>query len=564
MSTEEKYSNDRVIESTYETDETHNTACEANLSVENECVDDLTEMMTENVEFTQAINGAQRNLVESSAQSALVTDVHNLETTPTESVVAFTECNSQFGQRIKNGEMDLKGTEMLIENVPALNVMISNGQDGNHSGNEINRLNEEKREESEGDARGQYTEERSIPSQNKRSNEKETTSSENEVVSIEEDKSQKKYSMMTDEVMEKDSFVISGSLATNTVQVEQETAEISSSRKEAVKGITAEITDKVSRVFTDIEWVDILGNGLLKKKVLVRGKGEETRPKLGNEVTMIVNGELMDGTKLEEGVMVFIHGDRESIQAFEIAVALMEVEEKSVLYTDSKYAYGPYGCESLKIPKNCNITYTLEVVSVTEGPDMENMSDEARIEIGDKKRDVGNRFYSRGDYGSAIETYKRALKYLDGSSNKDVIGMKVKCQNNLSAAQLKVNAYQAALQSCNSVLTLQSGNIKAIFRKSKCLEVLGKQEEALKYLKEASMLDPNNKMIYNELMRLGKHVKQSRQQESDMYKRMVGKLQSGDKTTEAKKESNFPVKLLLGTLAVAGLGILAGFIFNRH
>ncbi len=30
------------------------------------------------------------------------------------------------------------------------------------------------------------------------------------------------------------------------------------------------------------EWVDVLGNGLLKKKIIIEGKGEESRPKPGN------------------------------------------------------------------------------------------------------------------------------------------------------------------------------------------------------------------------------------------------------------------------------------------
>ena len=312
------------------------------------------------------------------------------------------------------------------------------------------------------------------------------------------------------------------------------------------------------------EWLDMLGNGLLKKKIITPGKGPETRPKPGNEVRMIVNGVLKDGTELKEEVLVFIHDDRELIQAFELAVALMEEGEKSILYTDSKYAYGPFGCESLKIPKNCNITYTLEIVSITEGPDKGTMSDEERIKIGDKKRLIGNSLYSRGDYGSAIDCYKRALTYLDGSANKDVINMKVKCQNNLSAAQLKVNAFQAALLSCNSVLTLHSNNIKAMFRKSKCLEALGKKNEALKCLKEASMIDPSNKMVYNELMRLDKYMKKSLQNESDMYKRMIGGLKKEDDAKSQEEETNFSFKLMIGTLVVAGLGIFTGIIWNRH
>ena len=332
-----------------------------------------------------------------------------------------------------------------------------------------------------------------------------------------------------------------------------------SEASQAVKD-TSTVTDELAGK----EWLDILGNGLLKKKIIVSGKGEKTRPKPGNEVKMVVNGVLMDGTKLKEEELVFIHDDREVIQAFELAVALMELGEKSFLYTDSKYAHGPFGCDSPKIPKNCSITYTLEIVSITEGPDKDNINDNERIKIGDKKRIIGNSLYSKGDYGSAIDCYKRALKYLDGSANKDVIDMKVKCHNNLSAAQLKVNAHQAALQSCNTVLALQCGNIKAMFRKSKCLEALGKQDEALKCLKEASMIEPQNKMVYNELMRLDKYVKKSLRRESDMYKRMVGGLKKEEDVKRSMDDSSMSFKIMVGTLVVAGLGILAGFLWNRH
>lgn len=45
--------------------------------------------------------------------------------------------------------------------------------------------------------------------------------------------------------------------------------------------------------------------------------------------------------------------------------------------------------------------------------------------------------------------------------------MKVKCLNNIAAAQLKLDHYDAALRSCVSVLVHQPDNIKALFRKGK-------------------------------------------------------------------------------------------------
>ena len=313
------------------------------------------------------------------------------------------------------------------------------------------------------------------------------------------------------------------------------------------------------------EWLDMLGNGLLKKRVLVPGKGPDSRPKPGNEVTLIVNGELKDGSKLKEEKIVFIMDDRDVIQALEMAVALMEVGEKALLYTDSKYAYGPFGCDETEpvIPKNCDIKYEVELIAVSEGPDKEKLSNAERVEIADKKRLRGNSLYTRGDFGGAIDCYKRGLKYLEGSASEEIIEMKVKCQNNLSAAQLKVSAFQAALQSCNNVLRLQSDNVKAIFRKAKCLEALGDTKEALKCLKEASMLDPNNKLVHSELTRVGKYVKQSSQKESDMYKRMVEGLKK-DKPKDETADDSFSFRVMVGTLLVVGMGVLAGFLWNKH
>lgn len=45
--------------------------------------------------------------------------------------------------------------------------------------------------------------------------------------------------------------------------------------------------------------------------------------------------------------------------------------------------------------------------------------------------------------------------------------MKVKCLNNMAAAQLKLDHYEAALRSCVSVLAHQPDNVKALFRKGK-------------------------------------------------------------------------------------------------
>ncbi|KAH9513249.1 Peptidyl-prolyl cis-trans isomerase fkbp8 [Bulinus truncatus] len=89
--------------------------------------------------------------------------------------------------------------------------------------------------------------------------------------------------------------------------------------------------------------MDILGNGLLIKKVLLRGKGIDTRPINGDIVTLKVEGKLEDGTLVENEEITFNLNDGDVILAFDLAAALMEEGEKCELTTDNKYAYGQLG-----------------------------------------------------------------------------------------------------------------------------------------------------------------------------------------------------------------------------
>lgn len=66
---------------------------------------------------------------------------------------------------------------------------------------------------------------------------------------------------------------------------------------------------------------------------------------------------------------------------------------------------------------------------------------------------------------SAIVWY--VLVDISQQEEEELLDMKVKCLNNMAAAQLKLDHYEAALRSCVSVLAHQPDNVKALFRKGK-------------------------------------------------------------------------------------------------
>ncbi|XP_023699812.1 peptidyl-prolyl cis-trans isomerase FKBP8 isoform X1 [Paramormyrops kingsleyae] len=313
------------------------------------------------------------------------------------------------------------------------------------------------------------------------------------------------------------------------------------------------------------EWLDVLGNGHLKKKVLEAGNGPDSKPQKGQNVKIFLKMSLSDGTVVEEEpCLSFTLGDGDVIQALDLTVLLMEMNEKAIVHTDAKYAYGGLGSTAPAVPPTSPLILELQLLEATDAPDLELLSPQDKIRLAGQKRERGNTYYQRGDYTFAVNSYGIALQITESSSKVDVspqeeeelLDMKVKCLNNIAAAQLKLDHYDAALRSCVSVLVHQPDNIKALFRKGKVLALQGEYAEAIKILKRALKLEPSNKTIHAELSKLVKKHSEQRDMEQAMYKKMLGNPSSSTlQKHKAKSSWSFSWKWLFGATAVAIGGV---------
>ncbi|KAL8177746.1 UNVERIFIED_CONTAM: Peptidyl-prolyl cis-trans isomerase fkbp8 [Gekko kuhli] len=313
------------------------------------------------------------------------------------------------------------------------------------------------------------------------------------------------------------------------------------------------------------EWMDVLGSGLLKKKVLVAGQGRETRPVKNQDVTIRLKATLEDGTVVEENPsLTFTLGDCDVIQALDLCVQLMEMGETALIQSDPKYCHGSQG-RSPDIPPDAALTLEVELLAAQDAPDLELLSGTEKVELANRKRERGNFHYQRADYVLAINSYDTALKVI-GSNSKvefspeeeaELLDVKVKCLNNLAASQLKLDHYEAALRSCNQVLEQQPDNIKALFRKGKVLAQQGEYSEAIPILKAALKLEPSNKTIHMELSKLAKKHADQKSVETEMYRKMLGTAGSSGPPTKCKDKSSraIPWKWLFGATAVALGGV---------
>lgn len=314
------------------------------------------------------------------------------------------------------------------------------------------------------------------------------------------------------------------------------------------------------------EWLDVLGNGNLKKKILQPGSGLDSKPQKGQTVKIHLKTFLADGKLVEEQPeLMFTLGDGDVIQALDLTVQLMEIGEKALVQVHAKYAYGSLGCVCPEVPPDAELALELQLLEATDSTDLELLSPAERITLASQKRERGNYYYQRADYAFAVNSYGIALQITESSSKVDIspeeeeelMDVKLKCLNNMAAAQLKLDHYDAALRSCVSVLAHQPDNIKALFRKGKVLALQGEYADAIINLKRALKLEPSNKTIHAELSKLVKKHSEQKGAEQAMYKKMLGNPAGSSIPQKHRAKSSWGLswKWLFGATAVAIGGV---------
>lgn len=315
-----------------------------------------------------------------------------------------------------------------------------------------------------------------------------------------------------------------------------EEVEVEKVEEVEVEGKTEELPD---------EWLDVLGSGDLKKKVIRPGI-VESRPIKGDTVVISALGKLEDGTEVDKhNQLTYTVGDSEVIIGLDMIVPLMDKGEKAEVYIASRFAYGSKGLPpSIKGDKN--VIYTVELLDFAPEESPDEITIARRKIIGNRKRERGNWWFNRQEYSMAIQCYNAAIDFLDDAEEeygddvtpevKEILGERLKALNNMGAAQMKMEAYEVALKSFESVLRCQPNNVKALFRKGKVLGLEGKFKESITVLKRAMELEPEARPIHQELAKIREKARLEAESEKGLYRRMLGL-----KKEYTQSDSRYPV-----------------------
>lgn len=299
-------------------------------------------------------------------------------------------------------------------------------------------------------------------------------------------------------------------------------------------------------------WLDIIGSGDLKKKVITEG-APESAPDKGCCVTITATGKLEDGTIIDKHEqLTFTLGDNEVIRGFEMVLPLMNKGEVAECYIADRFAYGEKGLSPQILP-NTNIYYTVELVDYHAEQDPGEISVTERMVIGNRKRERGNFWFNRSEYTMAIQCYSASLDFFDDAEEeygdevrpevKPILEERLKALNNLAAAQIKLDSFDVAIRSLDTILKCQPDNVKANYRKGKCLGMQGKYKEAEELLKKACTLEPESRLLHQELAKVREKARAEADSEKGLYRRMLG-LKNEPKANPKRgsaNENNYPV-----------------------
>ncbi|XP_060658595.1 peptidyl-prolyl cis-trans isomerase FKBP8 [Drosophila nasuta] len=331
---------------------------------------------------------------------------------------------------------------------------------------------------------------------------------------------------------------------------------------------------------------DILGNKQLLKRIIKKAPSSEKRPNRGDLVTITFTGKLEDGTVVEKEERFQCHvGDYEVVQGLDMVLPMMHVGEQAEITVDPRFGYGTLGLKKensteVIVAPNAHLIYEVELIDAKYEDFADLKTFEVLRKYGARKKERANYFYKRVEYNNAIHLYRRALDYLDNrdgdpdaefgkedlelsnSDSQSLLEDRLIVYNNLAMAQIKIGAFDAALQSVEHVLRCQPNNPKALYRKGRVLEGKADTQGAIKLLQKVATLEPDNRAVQSDLARLFIKARREEHNEKEMYQKMLGQAKKMEQTTAVRQKTplvdNSKLKLLgflMGSILIGVAGV---------
>nr|CAH7748382.1 unnamed protein product [Callosobruchus chinensis] len=164
-----------------------------------------------------------------------------------------------------------------------------------------------------------------------------------------------------------------------TDTINTETEEVIQESTENVAKEEKEESDKES---PRDEWTDLLGSGVIMKKIIIEGK-PDSRPERSEKCIVNYTCYLEDETVIEScgNFEVYLGEYDQVIQGLDVSLGLMNIGEKCRLKIQPRLAYGSIGLPP-KIPSNTTLIYDIELVAIEPETNADALSIQERKILG--------------------------------------------------------------------------------------------------------------------------------------------------------------------------------------
>lgn len=159
----------------------------------------------------------------------------------------------------------------------------------------------------------------------------------------------------------------------------------------------------------------------------------------------------------------------------------------------------------INMPEDVNLKCTVHLRIIENNKVVYKLSTAEKLDIANKYKNKGVSLYKEGLLHKqvlAFLMFSDAVKWLcmiDPEESKDspneVTTLKMQCYNNIALFHLHQHNYRLCISAATTLLSVDGGNVKALFRRSVANTELQNYELATEDLKAALLLDPDNKSV---------------------------------------------------------------------
>ena len=248
-------------------------------------------------------------------------------------------------------------------------------------------------------------------------------------------------------------------------------------------------------------------------------------------------------------------GDKDTTPALEMGLRFMRDGETSLIYSDSKYAYGLTGRKQAQaeydLPTNTNVLYRVRMKRLVAGDSNIFYTQNFQMEIARSKKIIGNDCYQfewcdGHGKGKALQLYRKGSEAMvnlltendDANIQKEATAILVDCLNNVAAVYLKAKEYGKAKDAATKVILRDPDNMKGLLRAARAAlyDPAGTFEESAAAIAAAEQVSPEDKDLRKLKIELGQKKREYKEKSKAMFSKMSNVIADPDQKTTVSSE----------------------------